>query len=75
MEANQEKESKKPVHKCYICSGDHYTRDCEYDEQWHQEVLDGCFSFWYCDHCGEEFLEEDKHKKHQDSCCYKDDKK
>jgi hypothetical protein len=51
--------------KCTMCGiTGHYTRDCESDENFKQEVLDGCWTFWYCDYCGSEFLEESEHILH-----------
>ena len=36
--------------KCTMCGiTGHYTRDCESDENFKQEVLDGCWTFWSCD--------------------------
>jgi len=59
--------------KCTMCGiTGHYTRDCESDENFKQEVLDGCWTFWYCDCCGSEFLEESEHILHiEGGSCHK----
>jgi hypothetical protein len=55
--------------KCSMCGiTGHYTRDCESDENFKQEVLDGCWTFLYCDYCGSEFFEESEHILHIESC-------
>jgi hypothetical protein len=59
------------IHKCHICGGEHYARDCEADANWRNEVDDGCWTFCYCKHCGKEFMEEDDHKAHETSCEHK----
>lgn len=48
----------------------HYASACEEDEQWKQEVKDGCYIFWYCNYCGDEFMEENKYESHKKCCSY-----
>lgn len=55
---------------CFMCGNKgHYARDCQNDENWRQEVDDGCWTFWYCDDCGKEFTEENEHESHK-KCCH-----
>lgn len=55
---------------CFMCGNKgHYARDCQNDENWRQEVDDGCWTFWYCDDCGKEFTEENEYESHT-KCCH-----
>lgn len=55
---------------CFMCGEKgHYARDCEKDEFWHQSVMDGCYTFWYCEFCGDEFMEENEYESHNKKCC------
>ena len=54
---------------CFMCGEKgHYARDCEKDEFWHQSVIDGCYTFWYCEFCGDEFMEENEYESHNKKC-------
>ncbi len=46
----------------------HFASQCEEDEQWQQEVRDGCYNFLYCYSCGSEFMEETEYESHK-KCC------
>ena len=55
--------------ECFICGNvGHYGKDCAFDANWHQDINNGCWTFYYCDGCGKEFLEEDEHEKHEKTC-------
>ena len=54
---------------CFMCGNKgHYARDCQNDENWRQEVDNGCWTFWYCGDCGKEFTEETEYESHT-KCC------
>ena len=55
--------------ECFICGTiGHYGKDCTFDANWHQDINNGCWTFYYCDGCGKEFLEEEDHKTHEKTC-------